>query len=527
MSTLNVSPWFLVVLSAVGVVLSFPPAGMSWFAFIALAPLLLALRGASLRQATGLAFFFGCLHGIGVFWWLASVEGVGYPIYFLLLAPIYGLYYTIFGISYRWAAIRMPRLILLLAPALWVSVEFARANMFFLALPWNLFGHTQHAALPIIGVSDLTGVYGVSFLLVVVNETVSRWLEPALARVKDREAFESIRWTRLAGSTTAAFLILTLATIYSFARNGPAPSSDTVRVALIQPNVLVSEGMTYEDQDDHWRIYTQYTLKADSDSPDLIVWPASSLPGSIYSRAVKVPFGKLIRELNAHLLVGGSGGQKMSPAEGNQKHYANTEFFFRPGGRLGGRYNKQRLVPFNEYLPLDGVIRWPRWITTLEGNYRPGNRDTLFAVEKARFGVPICWESLFPDLFRRFVKDGANFMVNVTNEAYMGSSAGPSQTLAMNVFRAVENRVSLARVSATGISAFIGPDGRVLERVRDEDGKELFVEGILVRDIPLSKERTFYTMHGDLFAWAMIVASSLFLIVSAAHHFRGFSVKRD
>ena len=195
------------------------------------------------------------------------------------------------------------------------------------------------------------------------------------------------------------------------------------------------------------------------------------------------------------------------------KQYANTEFLMFPGTAPAVRYHKQKLVPFNEYLPLEGRVRWPRWITTLQTSFTPGKEYTLFSLGDARFGVPICWESLFPDLFRRFVRDGAHFMVNVTNEAYMGDTAGPWQTHAMNVFRAVENRVTLARVSATGISAFIGPDGKVLEEVVDDDGKVLFVEGILVRDIPLSTEKTFYTMHGDIFAWSMIAITAISLIL--------------
>lgn len=508
MSILNMSPWFLVALSAACVALSFPPAGMGYLAFLALAPLLLALRGASIRQAAGLSILFGSLHGIGVFWWLASVEGVGYPTYFLLLAPIYGLYYGVFGISYRWAAVRNPRIILLLAPALWVTVEFARTNMFFLALPWNLLGHTQHAAPSVIGIADLTGVYGISFLLVMVNETASRCLESVLAWVKERGKFDRGRLASLRFPSIATGLLLTLTITYSLVRGGSDPSAETLRVALLQPNIVVSEEMTYEDQKNHFRVYSEYSLNADSQGADLIIWPASSLPGSIYSRSVKVPLRKLIREVDAHILVGGSGGRKMSLAEGNGEVYANSEFLLSPVPGPVKRYDKQRLVPFNEYLPLAGTVKWPGWITTLEGSYKPGARNTLFGIKGSTFGVPICWESLFPDLFRRFVKDGANFMVNVTNEAYMGPTAGPYQTLGMNVFRAVENRVAVARAASTGISAFIGPDGRILEKVMDTDGKEIFVPGMLVRDIPLSKNKTFYTMHGDLFAWTMIGISA-------------------
>ena len=158
-------------------------------AWIALSPLLLALRSASIKQAAGLAFLFGCLYGVGVFWWLNSVDGVGYLVYFLVLAPLFGFYYGIFGLFYRSVAVRFPTLCTLVTPALWVSIESARVNMSFLSLPWNLLGHTQHGSLAIVGISDLTGVYGVSFLLVMVNEVVSRWTEATLGWRQEGKAY--------------------------------------------------------------------------------------------------------------------------------------------------------------------------------------------------------------------------------------------------------------------------------------------------------------------------------------------------
>lgn len=502
------------VLSSVLVAASFPSPGIGWAAFAALAPLLLALRAGSVRRAVFLSFLFGYLHGIIVFRWLPSVHGVGYPVFLFLLAPLYSLYYIAFGVSYRLVAGRLPKLSFLAAPALWVTVEYARANMSFLSLPWNLLGHTQHAMIPVIGISDLAGVYGVSFLLVLVNEALSRWLEVFLPE-RNRAAGNSrgVRPERILPTAVAA-LVLILAVSWSLARSRTQLTAETVRMALVQPDLTVKEGMSYEDLERHFKIYNEFTLKAVETVPDLIAWPASSLPGSLYSRSVKVALGPLMKGLNVPLLVGGAGGEKMAPAEGDRRSYANTEFLLRPGGRPGGMYAKQHLVPFNEYLPLNGFVRWPPWITTLEGNYRPGTESTVFVLKKGRFGVPICWESLFPSLFRRFIEKGAQFMVNVTNEAYMGDTAGPYQTHAMNVFRAVENRIALARVSTTGISSFIAPDGRVMKTVQDDEGNRIFVAGILVGDIPLSGKKTFYTRHGDVFAWAVIFLSAGFLAAS-------------
>jgi apolipoprotein N-acyltransferase len=151
-------------------------------------------------------------------------------------------------------------------------------------------------------------------------------------------------------------------------------------------------------------------------------------------------------------------------------------------------------------------------MTRLEKSFVPGDGYKLFRVSQARFGAPICWENSFPDLFRRFVLGGANFMASVTNESAFGATAGPHQTLAMNAFRAVENRVAIARAATTGVSAFIDSRGRIVSRIKDGRGADLFVAGTLTWDVPLSRERTFYTLHGDVFAQLVAGAALLILL---------------
>jgi apolipoprotein N-acyltransferase len=150
----------------------------------------------------------------------------------------------------------------------------------------------------------------------------------------------------------------------------------------------------------------------------------------------------------------------------------------------------------------------------MKDSFVPGTEYTLFQIRGGVFGSPICWENTFPDLFRRFVRDGAQFMVSVTNEGFFGYTAAPHQTLAMNVFRAVENRVAIARAATTGVSAFISPKGEVVERVTDGQGRDLFVSGVLVRDVPLSDTKTLYTLYGDVFAHAMIAVAGGFVLTA-------------
>jgi apolipoprotein N-acyltransferase len=159
------------------------------------------------------------------------------------------------------------------------------------------------------------------------------------------------------------------------------------------------------------------------------------------------------------------------------------------------------LLPFGEYLPFK-KLPWPSRIASAwnAGEFEPGSDYTLLSLADVKIAVTICWENIFPNLVREFVKNGADLIVNITNEAWFGDTAAPYQFMAMSVFRAVENRVAIARAANTGISGFIDPVGRILGTVINNN-KEILVEGYLVKDLPLSPPGTFYTKHGDLFAW--------------------------
>jgi apolipoprotein N-acyltransferase len=306
-----------------------------------------------------------------------------------------------------------------------------------------------------------------------------------------------------------------LVLLYGWRRTGAPEGSERLRVALVQANVVPTDNMSVSEQKEHLETYGRLTREAATSKPALIAWPTSSLPAPMgVSRVVSHAVRTLARETGCYLLVGGAGQEKFEPPQEGYLPYSNSEFLIAPSGRLAGKYDKIRLLPFNEYIPLQGKIRWPQWITTLKKSYLSGKEYTLFRVSGAQFGAPICWENMFPDFFRRFVKDGAHFMVSVTNEGFWGRTSAPYQTLAMNVFRAVENRVTIVRATTVGVSAFINPEGEILERVQDDDGKALFVSGFLVRDVPLAHSKTFYTVHGDVFSYAVMAIAVLMILVS-------------
>jgi len=244
----------------------------------------------------------------------------------------------------------------------------------------------------------------------------------------------------------------------------------------------------------------------------LIIWPETSVQGSLtQDLALLTTLSGLAREINAYLLVGSAVHPKFGSREFRQGHWFNSAFLFSSSGRPSGKYDKILLLPFAEYLPHAETVPWPAELVSRASHYIPGKDYKIFNIDGVRFGVAICWESIFPDHFRRFVLAGAQIMLNITNEAWFGETAAPYQFLAMNVFRAVENRVSIVRSANTGVSGFIGPFGNILGTVKDGD-ENLFVAGYLTMDVPIARQRTFYTRYGDVFAYLNLGASVLLML---------------
>jgi apolipoprotein N-acyltransferase len=507
--------FLLPVASALLLTGSLPPFELGFLAWFGLSPLFFGLRQKGPVAAASLAYLYGFFFFTGTFFWACRIPGIGLPKFVLVIAVL-SLYFFLFGLLYRLLSVHVGSWMIVAAPALWVGLEYTQSSLFFLSMPWNLVGHSQYRCLPVIQMAGITGVYGISFLVVMTNQFLSQ--TPDFFRTRRgmlpsgvNGAAHVTKW-RAQALTLAFAWVLTLS--YGCYKLAEPESGKHVRLALVQTNTYTIRRMPLAKQVEYLQGYERLTKEASLKHPDLIVWPASSLPESIHSRLVRLFIRQLPRETGTYLLVGGTGHDKSEPPEESYLPYSNTEFLISPAGRIARQYDKMRLLPFNEYLPLQGKITWPEWITTLKGSFIPGEEFTVFEVAEARFGTPICWENMFPGLFRRFVREGANLMVSVTNEAFMGYASAPYyQALAINVFRAVENRVAIARAGATGVSAFISPDGEIVERVRDGNGNDLFVAGVLVRDVPLSTNKTFYTLYGDVFTYVVICMAGLIIAV--------------
>ena len=507
----------LAFLSALLLVLSFPKFDMAILVWVALVPLLIAIRDKSLKHAFALSFLTGISFFAGVFYWINEVSGFKLADFFPLLA-YFGLYFSIFGLGFNFISKKTPFSPIVTAPVLWVSTEYLRSNAGFLGLPCALLGHSQYVQLPIIQICSFTGVYGVSFLIVMTNVAIREVLCSYFCPVHVESIESDNSRKRRRNSTTSFILTLVMLSgtvVYGFWALSENPKAEKLSMTVIQGNIPQEIKWNQAFRKRNFAKHLRLTKEAlENDDTSLIVWPETAVPGPFRRDLYLLhSITNLAVETKTHLLIGSSQRPKFGSREFRRKNWFNSGFLISPRGRIEGQYNKIRLMPFGEYLPFEDQLPWPSRLVSKASHYIPGREHTIFHVDDAKFGVLICWENVFPGLVREFVKKGANAMINITNEAWFGETAAPYQFVAMSVFRAVENRVSVARSANTGISCFIDPYGRIMGRV-ENNNRDIFVEGYLTQEIPLSQKRTFYTIYGDIFAYINLTICVLVLALS-------------
>ena len=496
--------------------IAFPPLDMWYVAWVGLVPLLVMLRSASWHVALLAAFLFGVVACALHVWWMNLVPA--FPaLAFLTIICYAAIFFGIFGLVYRLLT-RYPVWFEVVGAALvWTGLEYLRSNLGFLSIPWVLAGYTQYTTIPVLQFASLASVYGVSFLVVIVNAMLARFV-PELKRRRGQEATEPAnRFTTL---TTAAMVLTCIVMVTGWgtfrvlAQEANDENRAQLRVALIQGNVPEYIKRDAAFNKEVMEKYKRMSAHVALENPDLIVWPETATPGYLsMDKSLAKEVSSLVRATDAYYLIGSSTIRKGGMGEKRNYSSRNSAFLLNPDGNIVTRYDKVRLLPFAEYLPARHVVHWPKWLVPVNGVLQAGRTHEVFDMEERRFGVVICWESLFPELFREFVRQGAEFMVNITNEAWFEDSWASPQLLAMSVFRAVENGVPLLRVANTGISTIIDPYGRIGTRVVDIHGNDQRVEGSLIVDVPNSSMSTFYGSYGDKPLLAVLIIGMIILIM--------------
>jgi apolipoprotein N-acyltransferase len=449
---------------------------------------------------------------MGIFYWINAVKGFT-PLDFLLLGIYLGSYFGFFGLLFNLILKRTKLVPLVVAPALWVSFEYLRSHAGFLGLPWALLGHSQYLNLPLIQIASLTGVYGVSFLIVMFNAALSEVISYRLS--KRKKDLVSKNYSLFRPVFIPLFLV-GLSVIYGFSVISEKTDVNRLSVTVIQGNISqnIKWNRAFKKMilDKHVKLTESASI---NNHASLIVWPESSVPGPFTQDLYALQtISNLAKKTGTYLLIGSSQRPKFGSGGLTEGYSFNSAFLITPNGIIARYYDKIHLLPFAEYLPYKDSCPLPARFISRAGSFLSGKEYTLFNIEGIHFGTLICWENIFPELFRKFVRKGASCMINITNEAWFGETAAPYHFIAMSVFRAVENHVGVIRSANTGISCFIDPHGEIIGRVKN-DNKDIFIEGYLTMAIPLSFKKTIYTLYGDIFVYIILVMTILMIVLSA------------
>jgi apolipoprotein N-acyltransferase len=499
----------LVIGSALLLVLSFPNFDLWFLAWIGLVPLLFVVaRSTTSRHAFVAGWVWGTVFFYGTCWWLtypmihyAHISAwLAYPllllpIVFVALFPALACSLTARVVNHfgSWA--------ILMAPLIWVSVEWVRYAI--TGQLWNALGYSQAFHPALIQSARWGGVYAVGFWIVLSNTALSLLVSGRTRR----------RWF------IGLMLCATVLSYVGYSRfelvnrqTSSAIQPQQIVVVAVQPNVpMESTGDPAQMSmllERHFaltksRLDTLGAKPPSYPSRRLVIWPESPMNFS-YSRdpQLRKAIGDFARANQTSVLL-----NSLEPAKdgGDQ----NSAILVNEKGEMSARYDKIRLMPFGEYVPLPQWLPGASSVRSLVGEFRPGSSYTLMPLGAIRAGVFICIEAAHPGVARNFTNEGADVLINISNDGYLGPTAVMRQHLANAIFRAAENDRDLLRVTNTGITAFISANGRMLDHT---DG---FQE--TARTWTISKSgngTTFYTRHGDLFAYGCALISLAFISAS-------------
>ncbi len=468
---------------------AFPRPDLYPLAWVALIPLLSVMQ----RRPFASGFACGCAFFAPVLYWLNIVMTTygGLNLFFSLLAYLFLiLYLSLYFAAATWLAchlkgqFKLPYLLTL--PPLWVALEYLR-GLLLTGFPWALFGYSQQNFSLAIQSADVTGVYGVSLLLVVVNCALA-WI---LSESKSRLAWLGIAGTLLMSISHFGYGV--------WRESQPLDQRDQhLQVAVVQGNIDQAVKWNPEYRQSTVDRYQRLSELASENNPDLLIWPEAATPFFLQE---EIPLAARVRalpgQLNTYLLVGSPAYQQIDE---QRFDYYNRAYLLTPEGQESGSSDKIHLVPFGEYVPFGRLLTFINKLVVGVGDFVPGEVNPL-SLNGHKLGVLICYEAIFPELARAYVRQGADLLVNLTNDAWFGYSSAPYQHLAMTRFRAIENRIWLVRSANTGISAFISPSGTVTR------ASSLFTTEQLSGRVGLGHAATFYTRFGDLMAQACLLLS--------------------
>lgn len=494
------------VLTAVLLTISFPLWNLTYCAWCAFIPFFWALTHATRLKAFLFSYVTGVMFWLGTVYWVAHVTAAG----MLILVCYLGLYFAFFGLIVSFVLRNGKFSCLFLIPGLWVVLEYVRSHLFS-GFPWALLAYTQYKNIPLIQVADITGAWGISFIIMVSNVALFLLFERGVTAAKKSKILFSL------------LVLLCVVYMYGFrkidaCRKPTGTRKQGITITLIQGNI--PQELKWDENSEMFILnkYFRLTNEAAKDRPDLLIWPEAAVPFILGEEPAHLKrLEEYVHGLHIPVLLGAVTIRNNS--------YYNSALLMQSDGSVRGQYDKLHLVPFGEYVPLRELFPFLETFVPI-GDFHKGDTYTVFRMlpkgwtDPVTFSVLICFEDLFPGLSREFVKHNAAFLVNITNDGWFQKTSAPYQHLQASVFRAVENRVYVLRAANTGISGFINACGEVFSLVHDTKGEPTFVDGFDKKTFfPIGRTATFYTRHGDFLV--SICAGLVILGVFIYSHKRG------
>jgi len=497
--------------SGLALALAFPSYNFPVLAWVAVAGLLLASLGARHGQAALVGFLHGAVFYSATLSWIYTVmrvhgglSGGSAAAALAALVVAASLFTAAFSIAIAWLSRSSAGRALAAAPFLWVALEYARTHLPAIGFPWNLLGYAASRNLALLQLAPLTGIYGLSFLVVAYNAI----LAAALVRSSQRRR-------------AIGFGLVVTAAVLAVAGFGgrfvPAPHPRFV-AHLVQTNFPQSPSYPADWMERHAPELDELerlSIAAAEKSPGLVIWPEVPAPFYAQDPRFVARVERIARAARSDFLVGVV-NWKPGPHGGLAPY--NSAALFNPSGQRVFLYDKIHLVPFGEYVPLRRWLTFAKQLTAEVGEFQRGSEYSVGTLASGagngKFGVFICYEAIFPAEVRRFVSNGAELLINLSNDGWFGRSAGPEQHLEMARVRAAENRRWLLRDTNNGFTAAIDPYGRSAARLATD------VRGALDAPYDFRSDSTLYARWGDWLAWLCVVAALYFIGAGLAQEIR-------
>jgi apolipoprotein N-acyltransferase len=514
--------------------ISFPNFSVAGLAWVAPALMLLAAMGRPLKQAFRIGYVAGLTHYLISLYWLLHMPVAWLPILgwaalaaYLALFPATWVWFCwrtfpirlgddqgspdFAGLIERFHSVPWPSRLRwsITGAAAWVAWEMIVSRLWS-GFPWNLLGSSQYQMVPLIQVASWTGIYGVSFLAVwsalsLLNAGVGIARKPAMRSV----------WV---GEILPPMTVVAALYFYGYhqllRRERVRPE---LRVLMVQPSI--PQTMIWDPESDASRFQDLLRLSENglTNQVDLLIWPESAIPKMVrYNDDIFQPISRMAREHQIWMIIGSDDREpnphSVRPEDDND---FNSSFLVSPRGQLVERYSKRHLVIFGEYIPLVRWLPFLKYLTPIDSGFAAGNHAVPFRMADldVNTAVLICFEDMFPQLVREYVRPDTDFLVNITNDGWFGESAAQWQQAASAVFRAVENGAPLLRCSNNGLTCWADSRGRIRE-LFTAPTQGVYGPGFMVARVPLlrpgeKRSPTFYNRHGDWFGWACVALALL------------------